>query len=66
MIYVANFGIIDVVKYILNNSLHMMVKVAVDTEIEENIFKVLKHYCSYHLGIDKIKSEEIMSNNSPF
>ena len=66
LIYVANFGIIDVVKYILNNPLHIMAKVAVDTEIEENIFKVLKHYCSYHLGIDKIKSEEIMSNNSPF
>ncbi len=59
LIYDINFDIINIIKYILQNPLQVMAKLSIKSEPEEYIFDILKKYCSYHLEIDSMKSENL-------
>lgn len=60
LIFHADFGIIEVVKYILNNPINAMEKLCIDKKIKKDIFKSIGKYCAYHLDIANIKSEALL------
>lgn len=57
LIFNANFDIIRVVTYILENPLKALSKITLQDKIETDLRKALRAYLKAHLDIEKLKSE---------
>ena len=57
MIFEINADIIQVMSYILRHPLSAMEKLAIPQQTAAKIKSILSAYISFHLGIDKLKSE---------
>lgn len=57
LIYEINFGIVNILRYFLNNSLSSFEKLALDPPIEKLLRVLIKDYVNYHLDLGQLKSE---------
>lgn len=60
LIYQVNFGIVNILRYILDNPLKSFENLALDSEIQKQLSKIIKSYILYHLDIGKLKSESFL------
>lgn len=60
LIYKVNFGIVNILRYILDNPLKSFANLALDDEIQKQLSKIIKSYISYHLDIGVLKSESFL------
>lgn len=58
LIFPTKFGIVDVLKYLLQNPLLSFEKLALDGNVSEVLNRLLKTWLAYHLDIKDLKSEE--------
>lgn len=63
LIYTVNFGIVDILRYILDNPLKSFENLALDDEIQKQLSKIIKSYIAYHLDIGELKSESFLLSN---
>lgn len=57
LIYQVNFGIVDILRYFLNNPLRSLEKLALDPSLERQLRAMIKDYVEYHLDLGQLKSE---------
>ena len=57
LIYKINFGIVNILRYILDNPLKSFENLALDEELLKQLQKIIKSYITYHLDIGELKSE---------
>lgn len=60
LIFPIELGIIDILKYMFNNSLRSLENLALKDDVQKKIEKIMKIYIAYHLGIEGLKSESLM------
>lgn len=60
LIYDINFGIVNVLKYFLDNPLESLEKLAVEEETLKQIRTLIRKYAEYHLDIGPLKSESLI------
>ena len=61
LIFNANFGTINILKYFLNNPLASLEKIGLDEDAQTSIRTILKSYGEYHLDIAALKSESFFN-----
>lgn len=61
LIYTANFGIVNILRYILDNPLKSFENLALDDEIQKQLGRIIKSYIAYHLDIGELKSESFLT-----
>ncbi|NLY70232.1 MAG: DNA repair protein RecO [Clostridiales bacterium] len=61
LLYTMDFGIVEVLRYLLEQPLSSFSRLALDDKILLEIKKILKDYIAYHLDVDDLKSEEFMN-----
>ena len=57
LIYKVDFGIIDILKYFVENPLENLRKLALEEEVCKRILKMITEYMRYHFGFGELKSE---------
>lgn len=57
LIYEIDFGIIDILRYFLENPLDSLRKLALEEEVCKRILKMITEYMRYHFGFGELKSE---------
>lgn len=62
LIYTVNFGIVNILRYILDNPLKSFENLALDDVIQKELSKILKSYIAYHLDITELKSESFLTD----
>lgn len=62
LIYAVNFGIVNILRYILGNPLKSFENLALDDEIQKQLSKIIRSYAAYHLDIGKLKSESFLTD----
>lgn len=60
LIYWLDFGIVDILRYFLANSLDQLKNMGLDKERQELVSKVLDGYARYHLGVESFKTSEFL------
>ena len=60
LIYTVNFGIVNILRYILDNPLKSFENLALDDEIQKQLGRIIKSYVAYHLDIGELKSESFL------
>lgn len=60
LIYIINFGIVDILKFFLENPLKSFENLALDDDLLKQIQRIIKSYISYHLDISELKSESFL------
>lgn len=60
LIYDVNFGIVNILRYILDNPLKSFENLALDDEIQKQLHKIIKSYIAYHMDIGELKSESFL------
>lgn len=60
LIYSADFGIVDILKYFSGNSLKNFENLALKGDIQKKLQGIIKHYVAYHLEIGDLKSERFL------
>ena len=60
LIYKVNFGIVNILRYILDNPLKSFENLALDDEIQKQLSRIIKSYVLYHLDIGDLKSESFL------
>lgn len=61
LLYDLRFDIIKTLKFIANNDMKAFEKLALQDEISDYMESILKQYVSYHLDINKLKSESFVT-----
>ena len=61
LLYNCNFDIIKTLKFISTNDMKAFEKLALQDEISDHLEEILKKYVSYHLDINKLKSESFIT-----
>lgn len=61
LIYTVNFGIVNILRYILDNPLKSFENLALDDEIQKQLGRIIKSYIAYHLDIGELKSESFLA-----
>ncbi len=61
LIYPINFGIVNILRYILDNSLKSFENLALDDEILKQLNRIMKSYIAYHLDIGELRSEGFLT-----
>ena len=61
LIYTVNFGIVNILRYILDNPLKSFENLALDDEIQKQLGRIIKSYIAYHLDIGELKSESFLT-----
>lgn len=61
LIYPVNFGIVNILRYILENPLKCFESLALDDEIQKQLSRIIKSYIAYHLDIGVLKSESFLT-----
>ena len=64
LIYDADFGMIDTIKFFSTHPLSSLEKIALQPEPERRIRKILKEYIGYHLDIGTLRSEGMLDSLS--
>jgi DNA repair protein RecO (recombination protein O) len=62
LIYNVNFGIVNILRYILDNPLKSFENLALDDEIQKQLSRIIKSYIAYHLDIGELKSEGFLTD----
>lgn len=57
LIYNIDFGIVNVLQYIMNSPLRNFENLALDDKIQKHLHIIIKSYIVYHLDITELKSE---------
>jgi hypothetical protein len=57
LIYEIDFGIIDILRYFMENPLDRLRKLALEEEVCKRILKMVTEYMRYHFGFGELKSE---------
>lgn len=60
LIYNVNFGIVNILRYILDNPLKNFENLSLDDEIQKQLSRIIKSYIAYHLDIGELKSESFL------
>lgn len=60
LIYKINFGIVDILEYILGSPLKSFENLALDREVSQQLSGLIKSYVQYHLDIGNLKSESFL------
>ena len=60
LIYVTNFGIVNILKYFQKNHLSAFEKLALDNKVLERLQIIMKSYLAYHLDVKELKSEDLL------
>lgn len=63
LIYHANFGIVNILKYFQKEPFPAFQKIALDDEILKQLTIIMRSYITYHFDIGKLKSESIFSQS---
>ncbi|HWQ77642.1 MAG TPA: DNA repair protein RecO [Anaerovoracaceae bacterium] len=63
LIYPVNFGIVNILRYILDNPLKSFENLALDEEIQKRLGRIMKSYIAYHLDIGELKSEGFLTDD---
>lgn len=63
LIYPVNFGIVNILRYILDNPLKSFGNLALDDEIQRRLGSMIKSYAAYHLDISGLKSESFLTDS---
>ena len=61
LIYELDFGIIDVLNYLLVHPLESLSKLALEDDKAKYIIKILTKHAGYHIGFDELKSEAFIT-----
>ncbi|MDF2654799.1 MAG: recO [Bacillota bacterium] len=61
LIYTVNFGIVNILRYILDNPLKSFENLALDDEIQKQLGRIIRSYLAYHLDIGELKSESFLN-----
>lgn len=57
LIYKVNFGIVNILTYFMKHPLKSFENLALDEQLEKQLWAIIKSYISYHLDIRDLKSE---------
>lgn len=60
LIYPVSFGIVDVLKYIMDNPLKSFENLALDQDLLKQLKQMVRSYVAYHLDISELKSESFL------
>ena len=60
LIFPIEMGIIDILKYLFDNSLRSLEHLALKDDVQKKAEKIMKAYIAYHLGIEGLKSESLI------
>lgn len=60
LIYDVDFGIIEVINYILSNSLKSLENLALNEKTQGKLKQIIHSYIAYHLDISNLKSESFL------
>ena len=63
MIYSLNTGIVDILKYFVDNPMKTIEKLGLDDGLFQEIHSMVKAYMEHHLGIGKLKSEDFIGDS---
>ena len=61
LIYSVNFGIVNILRYILDNPLKSFENLALNDEIQKQLGRIIRSYLAYHLDISELKSESFLN-----
>jgi DNA repair protein RecO (recombination protein O) len=61
LIYDVDFGIVNIIRYILDHPLNSFEKLALDEKSLKGLQEVLKQYIRFHLDIKDLKSESFLA-----
>ncbi len=64
LIFNLNHDTIEVMRYIINNSIKKLEKVSIDDKILDLLNKLMKRYLEYHLGLNNMKSMDFIDTCS--
>lgn len=62
LIYDVDFGIVNIMRYILDHPIAALEKMALDEASLSALQRILKSYISYHFDIDELKSEAFLTD----
>jgi DNA repair protein RecO (recombination protein O) len=62
LIYNVNFGIVNILRYILDNPIKSFENLALDDEIQKQLSRIVKSYIAYHLDIGELRSESFLTD----
>ena len=57
LIYSPKFDIVSIIKYFSKRPISAFGNIMLDTETEEELYKILREYISYHMDVGTLKSE---------
>ena len=60
LIYDVEFDIVNALRYLTDQPLHKLERLALDDATLESLWRIMKAYLSYHLEISGLKSEEFL------
>ncbi len=60
LIYPINFGIVNILRFILSNPLSRLEHLALDEKVEVQLSQMIRSYIAYHLDIGELKSESFL------
>jgi len=63
LIYPVNFGIVKILRYILDKPLKSFENLALEDESQKKLCSIIKSYAAYHLDIGELKSESFLKEN---
>lgn len=61
LIYKIDFGIINILKYFLDNPLESLAKIALEENVCKKIMKMMTEYARYHFDFGDLKSETFVT-----
>ncbi len=64
LIYQVNFGIVNILRYILDHPLKSFENLAINKDIQRQINRIIKSYIAYHLDIGELKSESFIAEEN--
>lgn len=62
LIFELNFGILDIIRYILNNPLFKLEKLGINDDNQKTLKEIINGYIIYHLDIRNLKSEGFLTD----
>ncbi len=61
LIYRTNFGIVEILRYFQKNPISAFQKLALDKNIMQKLWVIVRSYLAYHLDVKELKSEEFFA-----
>jgi len=64
LIYPVNFGIVKILRYILDKPLKSFENLALEDEVQKKLGRIIRSYAAYHLDIGELKSESFLTDSN--